>query len=388
MQKRLSVVLVCLVGLLPTLSFARPASADTAYGTTFVVPASIEATGTLDVSDALNDWLRTGTEDGTLSAPNRIVLRGTFRVEYGLTLGNTGPSSRAHPRLPAYTRNHVVLDLRDATLLQIDATAYQRSHGVITEPRKRWGVPLLKIIGATDVEVLGGSLRSTNAGGKYSMAREPWHGVVIAGGSHIRLTDLRIANVWGDFVYITPRQGLARDVTISGGIYAHNGRQGITLNGVNGLDISGVEFRDVQRELFDHEPGAKGGLMNVDIHDTFGTSGGLGYVNLRALKATPLQNFKIRNNRLDRGHFRVAVSTPGSTRAGFVFDGNTTAETRPYKGRSPLVDLRGSGFVGVTITRNHDVGEQGRLPFRVSPTSSGVTTTPNDFVGFGSHMGD
>ena len=62
---------------------------------------------------------------------------------------------------------------------------------------------------------------------------------------------MHVANVWGDFVYITQRQGtLARNVLISGGKYERNGRQGVTMNGVDGLEISGAEFRDVQRILF------------------------------------------------------------------------------------------------------------------------------------------
>src|SRR4051812_11469145 len=57
-------------------------------GLTYTVPASIDATGTTDVSDALNDWIANHTTDGTAEEPNRLVFDGTYRVEYGLMIGN------------------------------------------------------------------------------------------------------------------------------------------------------------------------------------------------------------------------------------------------------------------------------------------------------------
>ena len=135
-------------------------------GVVYTPPTTIDNTGATDVTDALNTWIAQETSDGTSGDPSAITLKGTYRVEYGLTVGNLAHTV-AQPGLPTYTRNHVILDLSNATLLQTDATPW-KVNGVVVQPRKRWGVPLLKFVGDTDVRVLGGQLTSTNTLGTYS----------------------------------------------------------------------------------------------------------------------------------------------------------------------------------------------------------------------------
>jgi hypothetical protein len=377
-------VSIALFAFPPVMSSHADRAAATVAGTTFVVPSSIDATGTRDVTDELNLWLATGTTDGAPGVPNRIVLKGTFRVEYGLTIGNSGPSTY-RPNLPAYTRNHVLLDLTNATLVQRDATPYSSVNGVVTERRKRWGVPLIKILGGQDIEVLGGLLTSTNNLGVYSPRREAWHGVLIVGTDGARLVDLHVAGVWGDFVYIIPRRGiLAHNVLISGGKYERNGRQGITMNGVDGLEIARVEFRNVEHILFDHEPTPHGGLTNVNIHDCFGNTGGSGFVSFRPLQFTPLHDISIRNHRLVSGHFNISVATNGVQRANISITGNATNATTPFSQDEPLIRIGGSvaGFNGVDVTNNYDIGNATNPAVSVGTASTRVVTTPNAFIGF------
>jgi hypothetical protein len=378
-------LLIALLVLPPVMSSqADVAAAATTVGTTFVVPSSIDATGTRDVTDELNLWLATGTADGAPGIPNRVVLNGTFRIEYGLTIGNSGPSIY-RPNLPAYYRSHVVVDLTNATLVQRDATRYSSVNGVITEPRKRWGVPLITILGGQDIEVLGGLLTSTNNLGTYSAHREAWHGVFIVGTDGARLVGLHVAGVWGDFVYITKRKTiLAHNVLISGGKYERNGRQGITMNGVNGLEIAGVEFHNVERILFDHEPVSGGGLTNVNIHDCFGDSAGLGFVSFRPRQLTPLHDISIRNHRLVRGHFNISVGTNGVQRDNISITDNTTSATTPFTPDKPLITIGGpvAGFNGVNVTNNHDLGNATNPALSVGTASTQIVTTPNNFIGF------
>jgi hypothetical protein len=348
-------------------------------GRTYTVPSSIDATGKTDVSDALSIWIAEHTTDGTATAPNRIVLNGTYRVEYTLMLGNVSTNRLFHPGLPKFTRNHVILDLTNATLVQKDATPFKRlAPKVLQEPRKRWGVPLISLMDNTNVVLRGGRLTSTNTAGTYSAAREPWHGVEIVGGRDIKLIDVDIDHVWGDFVYITSRKSVrAKNVLIRGGKFEANGRQGITMNGVDGLEVDGVHFRNVQRMLFDHEPAANGGLSNVDVHDNFGHSGGLGFLNLRPHKKTVLQNVKIRNHTLERGHFLTTVATAGVQRKNFEMTNNTTNETKQSKAMA-LITVGGTaaGFDGVVITGNRDTAKK---PLAISAKSTGVALTPNSF---------
>jgi hypothetical protein len=346
-----------------------------AGGQTFVAPPTIDATGVTDVTDPLNRWLATDTSDGRPGAPNRIVLNGTYRVEYGLSLGSSGHDV-ANPLLAAYERDDVELDLTHATLLQTDSA--------VVSPRKRWGVPLVTVYRGDDVTVRGGNLVGSNWFGQYSRPREAWHGVDVDGATDLHLDDLRIAGVWGDFVYVnhagrTP----SRQVALDGGRYQRNGRQGVTINSADGLEISGVEFRDVQRMLFDHEPGRNGALANVDIHDCTGASGNLGYLSVHPAPVSPLHDLTVRDNRLDHGHFRVDVDASGVQREHFAFTNNTSDAGGPYDRKAPLIQVGGpgAGFDGVTIEHNRDEGSASTAAVSVS-SSTGVIVAANDFRGF------
>ena len=222
-------------------------------GVVYTPPSRIDNTGRTDVSEPLNSWIATETADGTAEDPAVIDLDGTFRVEYGLTIGNFAHDV-AHPGLPGYSRNHIVLDLTHATLLQTDPTPYRYGTGKVLDPRKRWGVPLLELVKSTGVEILGGHLTSTNEFGKYAAYREPWAGVTIASGVRdVTMLGMNIDRVWGDFVYISGSPW-PTNILIDGGHFERNGRQGVTFNAVDNLEIRNVNFYNVQRMLFDHEP--------------------------------------------------------------------------------------------------------------------------------------
>lgn len=360
-------------------------------GSVFTPPSSIDSTGTTDVSDALSQWIENSTSDGSATTPSIIRLDGTYRVEYGLSIGSATNSNRSHPGLHAYQRHHVVLDLTHATLVQYDATAYDNSVSPTVEPRKRWGVPIIKVVGGSDIRILGGTLLSSNVAGTYSKARESWAGVTINGTDSIALVGMSISGVWGDFVYVNhwPAAQRAHDVLIDGGSFSRNGRQGITFNAVDGLEIRYVAFHNVQRMLFDHEPDRLGGATAISIHDNTGDTGGLGFLNLRPLAVTPLHDIAIADNHLARGHFRTTASsgTGGTLRTNLRFTGNTTDEETPYLGgylgRTPLIAVQGT-WDSVTVTGNHDVGGAKARAVAVSPGATHVTVGPNNFVGFAS----
>jgi len=176
-----------------------------------------------------------------------------------------------------------------------------------------------------------------------------------------------------------------QNVLIDGGHFERNGRQGVTFNDVNGLEIRNVDFVNVQRMLFDHEPTRSGGATNVYIHDNTGNTGGLGYMQLRAGSTTPLGNIRVENNHLVSGHFHVIASAGPSTtvRTGFTFIGNTTDETSPYGGgtQNPLLFVPGK-WDSVTVTGNHDVGGPNAVAVVTSPGATNVTVGPNNWSGF------
>jgi hypothetical protein len=283
-------------------------------------------------------------------------------------------------------RNHVVVDLSDATLLQLDPTPYSNvGGGIVIEPRKRFGVPVIKVVGGQDITVIGGHVLSSNTQGAYSPTRAAWHGVTVVGTDGLSLKGLHIEGVWGDFVYLNHNKTTRADtVLLDGGLYERNGRQGVTMNAVDGLEIANIEFRNVQRVLFDHEPDSLGGATSVFIHDCTGQSGGLGFMSLRPRAGTPLHDITVRNYHLQSGHFRITADTGGIQRANFRFVHNTTDATTPYTGLTPMITVGGSsaGWDGVTIRYNHDFGTANAPALAVSDQSTRVVTIPNDFVGF------
>lgn len=393
-MKRLLIVLAVIavtLGPLPSVLFPslRTGGAGASPApTTYTVPATIDATGTTDVTDALNTWLATNTADGVPGAPNRIVFNGTYRVEYGLSIGSQGHDA-AQPGLAKYSRNDVIVDLTNATLVQKDSTPYSVVNKVVTEKRKKFGVPIVTVAPSQRVTVLGGHLLGANQFGRYSAQRESWHGVDITGASNLRLDGLHIEGVWGDFVYINHFNDHtikipARNVVLANGLYERNGRNGITINAVDGLEVAGIEFRLIQRTLFDHEAGKNSGMANVDIHDCSGMSGQVGFMTLVATKLSPLHDISVRNHHLVQGHFRIDVNAGATQRENIRLTNNTTTATNPYDRAEPLIAIGGpnASFNGVTIQGNHDLGS-GRAPaLAISPLSTRVVSTPNDFVGF------
>ena len=138
-------------------------------GVVYTPPASIDNTGQTDVTDALNQWIAADTADGTAGDPSVIQLNGTYRVEYGLMIGEQRPQCRT-ARLAG-----VRAQSRRARPHECDPAADRptpyRVNGTVVQPRKRWGVPLITIAGETDVTVEGGDLLSTDTAGTYSSVR-------------------------------------------------------------------------------------------------------------------------------------------------------------------------------------------------------------------------
>ncbi len=383
-MKRLAIVLTVFAAALgPSVPTTLAAAAVAEPGaTTYVAPDTIDHSGATDATDALNAWIATGTDDGVPGRPNRIVLNGTYRIEYGLSLGSSGRDT-AHPGLPSYTRDHVIVDLTNATLLQTDSTPYSVVNGTVIEPRKRWGIPILSVYRSEGVTVLGGRLFGANRFGRYSAQREPWHGIDITGAASLRLDGQRIEGVWGDFVYINHWEKTpSHNIVLANGRYERNGRQGVTVNAVDGLEIAAVEFRDVERVLFDHEPGRNGAMTNVDIHDSWGTSGKLGFMSIHPTPLSPLHDITVRNHRLEQHHFRIDVATSGTQRERLTLTNNTSLAAGPYDRRAPLIQIgdKNAGFHGVTIQHNRDMVAESTPPIAISPRSTDVVTEPNDFT--------
>ena len=361
---------------------------------------TLDPTGRTDVSDALNLWLGRGLTDGTIPAGTQgaptvvqFPAGAQYRVEYGLQLGSTGVS-RAHPDVPRYRARHLVLDLNGGRLFQTSTAVFQAGKPVV-EPRKRWGVQLLKIRLGTDVTVRNGTIEGSHAtlSDATFTPHESWIGVQLSGCTTCRLQDLTITHVWSDFVYL----GQSLDPTEAPGTIVHNrdialdhvtmdvnGRQGITTNDVIGLTVTNSSMHHIARFAIDCEPLAGDVVHHVTFADNVWQDGRLGFMSVQAARVADVGDITLTRNVWDRGHLHITVAAAFSGpatilyRSGLVITDNVSLD-RANPARSAVIDVR--GWRGVVVTGNHDFGNNATraLALRDTPTP---TVGGNQFVGF------
>jgi hypothetical protein len=389
--------------VVPAEAATRPAGG----GAVVVVPASwtdpvsgkhyvLDPTGATDVSDGLNFWFVRGLTSGAIPAGSaghpttvRFPANARYRVEYGLTLGGSG-SDRAHPGVPKHRVSHLVIDLNGGTLFQHDNTAFKGGKPPV-QPRRRWGVQLLKLRFVDDVTVRNGTIAGNHATATDATfgARAAWHGIQINGGSGVTIRNMTIRNVWGDFVYLgraveqsTKTSAHNRNVLIDNVDMHVNGRQGVTVNDADGLVVRDSSITSVARFVIDSEPLPKAVVRDVTFTRNTWTGGGLGFFNMRAGRGVEVGDLALTDNTWIRGHLRVAIAgartANGSVlvRHGLTITGNTGAATGKAA-RSTLVNVR--GWTGVKVAGNTDYVRAKVKPLRLA-NSPGAVTSPNAFV--------
>ncbi len=435
---------VGLITTIATLAIPATALADcTTYpnGVTsdqrvITVPASIDSTGTTEVSAKLMQFLST-VPAGTAGRPVtiRFAAGGTYWSDYTLLLRNQGSGSFSQTmwssktdstiNIPDFCLDHLRFDLNGATIEQRTTVPFM-SGGVVLDARKRWGDPLISTQGATDVEIFGGTLLGSKNIGGYDQKFEEWSGVRLTGNqdtdvvNHLVVRDMKINRVWGDFVYVASAKvpwldGSGRqqfypggrlveistltDVQIYNNVMRNAGRQGIVLNGGSFVDIHHNDFSDVNRLLFDSEPAASQGFSYVNIHHNTGGSGGIGFFQFASGGKTMADHLTITDNVLSRGHFDTTLQngqfladgvTPNSPRPGFVMRNNQAlnlAGNTAFGGTYNKVLLGVGMWDGVTITGNSDYAKLNNKGVAIysafnGPTATNVVRTGNCWVNF------
>lgn len=299
---------------------------------------------TESVSDKLAAWLSVATR---LAASGDIlrILPGTYNVDYGLTWG-VRRSTKGWPALSPYTPTDLTLDLTGVTLNNTSSSPYIR----ILDPDRRryWGTPTLSIIDAVNCNVINGALHGTNTLGKDAGKKfQGWPGLLISGGSDIRIVDLNQAYIWSDFCYVS---GKATRVIIDGGYYHSCGRQGIVFADVKDLVFRNLDIFNAQRFVFDYEPNRSQIADGVTIEHITGSGGGLGFMQLHgpAMNIT-LDDIELRG---DHAHFSCPITSGLKTRSSNLSINNLrTTASIPWKAnrsRPALIDVK--NWDGVTIS--------------------------------------
>lgn len=255
------------------------------------VPASVDASGTRDVTAELNRFFR-GVPDASVV---RLAAGARYRVEGTVVLdGHRG----------------LTVEGNGAVLFATSQGDRSRSHLVL---RRMAGVVLRELV------VRGAHPEGGVEERAWRTEQAFQHGVRIEGSTDVELDGVRVTDVFGDFVYVGPDDdgGWSSRVWIHDSAFARNGRQGIAVTAGRDVVIERNEISQTRRATIDLEPGSPAqGAENVHILDNRVGPGRLRFV--AAHGGGPVNDVVIAGNEIRGRGLSVDVRAPeGQRRRGF-----------------------------------------------------------------------
>lgn len=324
---------------------------------TYLVPASIDATGATDVTADLAAWLST-VPDGTA-------------LERSLIEFPAGSVYRTEGSVVLTERHHFTVVGNDAQFVMDELAGYDRPS---------WAFYSCTNFDVTSVRVRGANPYAGLEDLGYSAAQAAQHGFAFWSCTTARLTDCQVANVWGDWVYLGMSGGdWCDDVVIENNDFVSNGRQGFGFVACRNVVVRFNTTGECRRSLLDFEPnGAAWGCDNVHIHDnTFGPHR-LSFIASKGL-AGPVDNILIEDNAIARTMSSEINPQAFNTRNNWTIRRNTAAL---HYGAPNQAALRFWRTDGLTVIDNVQPLQSGRNMHmvRVSDcteyTVTGNTITP------------
>jgi hypothetical protein len=200
-----------------------------------VVPATIAADCSRDVTGALNAWMASVVDGSAL----RFGTDACYRVDKTLLLTD---------------RHDLTLDGQGA---RFTTSVVPRVSPKIT--RQMWYV-----VGGSGITIQNMTLRGSNPTARYDMDREWFPLIQIAGTRSAVIDAVHGSNSWGDFVSVGPDVRRVSDSQGNGAVYPHDvtiressattiGRHGVTCNGCESVVIDHNTFTDVAYQIVDVE---------------------------------------------------------------------------------------------------------------------------------------
>ena len=313
----------------PTGSPATPVihpSATTQSGPTLVeVPASVDATGETDVTDALQAVID-AAPDGALI---RLGAGARYRIEAALELQQ---------------RRDLLIDGRGATIVLVEGERTRRRH--------------LWLVDSTSIEIRDLTLVGSNPDpGVLDEARQFEHGLWIDGGGAITVTGVTIDNPRGDCVYLGDRDGRLGWVdgfTLRDSACHGTGRNGVSIVAGRNVRIEDNTFGLIGLHAIDIEPNQADVVQGADrvvvtgnrvdgpVDDYFFAANGWG----------PIDNLTVTDNVLEGVALRITVRPlegSGYVRRAVRVSGNRS--DTPYAGEGSAA-LSFRAVIGLTVTGN------------------------------------
>jgi hypothetical protein len=309
-----------------------------------LVPSSIDYTGKVDVTNALQAFI-----DNTNNGSDIVFHKnGRYRVEGSLYV----------------TDKTLTFDGQNATFFATTQGTLERSLWWISGGG---GLVFRNMI-------VHGSNPYAGLGEKaYNPALEKEHGFRIEGVDGIELSHVTVTDVYGDFVYVARYANIpSTNVWIHDSKFVNNGRQGISLVSADGVIIERNTFSGVRRGTFDLEPNGP----NQNVTDAFILNNSVGSGRLLFVAAHgkgPVSGIVISGNKLHQHALTIDEVPPvGERRQDWIVTNNTSdtlSNQRPIR----FVDLD-----GVLVTGNkQSIGP--KLPSVELTNVCGVQITGNSF---------
>jgi hypothetical protein len=324
---------------------------------------AVDATGATDVTGALQEVIDETPDGGVV----RLEPDGEYRLEGTLLIED---------------RHDLEIDGGGARLFATTTGGEHRAH--------------LRVIGGSRLVVRGLHISGANPyAGLDDRAYQPdlvgQHGIRLEGVTDIELTDIRVTDTYGDFVYVGRRDDgqWSERVWLHDSVLERSGRQGVSVTAGRDVVIERNVINDVRRATIDLEPnGATWGAENIHVLENAIGPGRLLFV--AAAGRGPVDQVVVARNRL-RGHIlNVIVEPPaGDRRTGFWVIDNTsdTAATRSpmrftsvdglvVSGNTQAVTREGEGAVAAVDTCGAAVADNDVRPGSLQVTGASRCGAP------------
>ncbi|HUG14636.1 MAG TPA: hypothetical protein VMM78_06415 [Thermomicrobiales bacterium] len=317
----------------------------------FVVPATIDSTGTRDVTAQLSEFLAAVPDGATVS----FLRDGHYRVEGTLKL---------------HGRHGLTLEGNGAT---IRATTTGHSH------RAHW-----QIVGGSDLVMRNMTIIGPHNGG-YVDELQYQHAVDLRGVSGVHVSRVSVQGVYGDCVYIglglDSRLSWSERIRVTESVCQDNGRQGIAIVAGRDVVIGANRLTRIGLMPFDIEPNGVGdGADGVTIiGNMVGTSRQwfFGIVG-----EAPVRNVTVAGNSLVGRSMSILLQLEGTQRISNVtIRDNVSDQGQWYNGDGSVISAH--RVDGLTVTGNHQPAAGSTQVFVSATSSCRVLVSGNTFPGGG-----
>lgn len=305
-------------------------------GPRITVPATVDATGAIDASGRLRDFLA-GVPDGSTIS---FEAGGIYRLDHAIRVDG---------------RSRLVFDGNGATL-RIDGCEIDDSGFVIDHRATSITVREFTIVG--DNAAAGTS-------GAFHPGCESQSGVAVYSGRDVEVADMTISDTHGDCLYIDaggPEYIWADNVWFHDSSCARIGRMGVAISAANRVMVERVRFDRIGMFVLDIEPYTSlGGGTNVTFQDNVVSTYGLTplytnwFVAAQGEPGSNVSDLTVTRNKVLSGAPRgpntitlagLATTIRTERRQRIVFTDNSTT----VAGKGPALYF--SHIDGLTVTGN------------------------------------